>query len=293
MIEVGALYASCSDCSIDEVTLSELKSTLKNLIFNSISYDEAKRVFEKLIGSTSAVEHIWGIINVSKTPLPSTPEEDDGKHKSKSWTPIEDMRLLHAITVKGIKDWSYVAKFVGNSRTRGQCSQRWHRTLNPGISKNSWSTEDDEKLLKLVEEFGDHAWAKVSAAMSYRTDVQCRYRYQNLQKKTSNGKPTERRRGPSMKTIAKEILKSTESSNSNSRQNAAPLPVPKFDQTNLLYDSDFYSFNDERLDCHKLPSSSLPLTFKTNSFDWQKIFSHQASAFKSSQVPQIQQIFMV
>jgi hypothetical protein len=74
---------------------------------------------------------------------------------------------------------------VGNNRTSSQCSQRWQRGLDPRISRGRWTAEDEAKLLKLVAQFGEKSWIRISAAMGNRSDVQCRYRYLHLQRGSS------------------------------------------------------------------------------------------------------------
>lgn len=99
------------------------------------------------------------------------------------WRQEEDILLLAAIHRYGLGDWKSISHFVGNGRTRSQCSQRWGRALDPKIAKIPWSKEEDDNLLKLVQEFGPHTWAKIARNMSSRSDVQCRYRYIQLMKK--------------------------------------------------------------------------------------------------------------
>ncbi|KAK8892710.1 hypothetical protein M9Y10_029950 [Tritrichomonas musculus] len=108
------------------------------------------------------------------------------RKKSRQWTPEEDQRLIEAINTKGSDNWSQIAKIVGNGRTQAQCSQRWHRVLDPKISKGNWSKEEEEKLISLVESVGTKAWTKIASKMGNRSDVQCRFRYNFLLKKADN-----------------------------------------------------------------------------------------------------------
>jgi hypothetical protein len=48
-----------------------------------------------------------------------------------------------------------VARYVGNNRTRSQCSQRWQRGLDPRISRSRWTPEDEARLIGLVEKYGE------------------------------------------------------------------------------------------------------------------------------------------
>ena len=73
-----------------------------------------------------------------------------------------------------------MSRFVGGGRTRGQCAQRWTRVIDPKISKQRWTEKDDQRLCELVEKFGEKSWMRVAQALGNRTDVQCRYRYQQI-----------------------------------------------------------------------------------------------------------------
>lgn len=108
------------------------------------------------------------------------------RKKSRQWTSEEDQRLIDAMNSKGSDSWSQIAKIVGNGRTQAQCSQRWHRVLDPKISKLNWSKEEEEKLINLVGSFGTKAWTKIASKMGNRSDVQCRFRYKFLLKKADD-----------------------------------------------------------------------------------------------------------
>jgi hypothetical protein len=103
--------------------------------------------------------------------------------KTRPWTPYEDQRLLAGIHRFGLQDWPAVSLFVGNDRTKAQCSQRWGRGLDPKISKDQWTSEQDQQLLELVALHGEGNWMKISTELGTRCDVQCRYRYKQLQKR--------------------------------------------------------------------------------------------------------------
>ena len=87
------------------------------------------------------------------------------------------------------ENWNDVAEFVGGGRTRSQCSQRWYRVIDPRITKEHWTPEEEKKLLDLVQKYGEKSWIKVAAEMVGRSDVQCRYKYRKMQK-AHDGTPT-------------------------------------------------------------------------------------------------------
>ena len=110
---------------------------------------------------------------------------DNQRKKPRLWTIEEDERLKKAITIFGTSKWMAIAKYVGNGRTQSQCSQRWFRGLNPNISKNGWSQSEDELLLRTIQNIGTKSWTRIATYFTNRCDVQCRYRYQQLLKRTN------------------------------------------------------------------------------------------------------------
>ena len=106
--------------------------------------------------------------------------------KTRPWSEYEDMRLIAGILRYGLESWGTIANFVGNSRTKAQCCQRWTRGLDPRISKVSWTKEEDEKLMCMISKWGSKKWTKIASEMGNRSDVQCRYRFKQLQRKVND-----------------------------------------------------------------------------------------------------------
>lgn len=107
------------------------------------------------------------------------------RKRSSKWTPEEDERLRTAIQNNGSDNWSLISSYVGNGRTKSQCSQRWRRVLDPKIDKSNWKREEEIKLIEAVHSYGNKAWTRIAAEMGNRSDVQCRFRYKFLQKKAT------------------------------------------------------------------------------------------------------------
>lgn len=186
LLDIAVFYTQSIAPFIKQNELDMVRSLMQDYITGKIKYKECKDGVFTLIGSYESVDKVYEILNVPKEPLTEyseTNEDNAMKKRVHSWTPDEDRRLLCGITKYGLSDWAEVSKFIGNGRTRSQCSQRWHRSLNPRICKERWMPDDDERLLQYVNLYGDHAWTKVAQAFGCRTDVQCRYRYQLISKK--------------------------------------------------------------------------------------------------------------
>ncbi|CAG8647777.1 13911_t:CDS:10 [Cetraspora pellucida] len=87
------------------------------------------------------------------------------------WKKEEDEALRNAVSIYGAGNWVKVQQYV-LGRTDVQCRERWMNVLNPSIKKDSWTKEEDTKLLELVKSIGVGKWAKISAFMDGRTDNQ-------------------------------------------------------------------------------------------------------------------------
>jgi hypothetical protein len=146
--------------------------------------EDAFRHCRCCLGTDSPAQRIHSILSVSTIPLPDTSFQSARENRSKArpWTAIEDQRLIAGILRFGLEHWAEVAHFVGNGRTRPQCSQRWKRGLDPSIFRGSWSKEEEDCLFKLVATQGTSCWGKIAAQIGNRSDVQCRYHYIRMQK---------------------------------------------------------------------------------------------------------------
>jgi nuclear transport factor 2 (NTF2) superfamily protein len=143
-------------------------------------------LLQAIIGTTAPLDRISAILQIPKGQVPTAPhrETDAASHRQqpRPWSESEDNRLLAAIHRFGLESWWSVAQFVGGGRTRAQCAQRWTRGLDPRLSRNEWSFDDEERLLRFVSEYGSKRWTRIAAAMGDRSDVQCRYHFFQMKK---------------------------------------------------------------------------------------------------------------
>jgi hypothetical protein len=159
------------------------------------SFEDACQSLRPFCYDLQFVTRISDILTVPSEPLTQLEawsQSEMVKHgkrsTTRSWSVAEDNRLLAGIQKFGSPSgpqWQQIAQFVGNGRTRSQCSQRWTRVLDPRNSQAPWTHEDEQKLIALVKRYGEKAWVKVASEMENRSDVQCRYRYQHLPKSDS------------------------------------------------------------------------------------------------------------
>ena len=223
LIEVGLNYASEVCEIITPDCKKQLINTFQKFIDNRISFEKARDTVVSLVGNPVPIDKVREIISVSETPLPPVNDDDDAdsggigpkRKKTRTWTAEEDNRLLMGVYKFGLENWNSIALFVGHSRNRSQCSQRWIRVLDPHISKAPWSDEENKKLLALVKKYGTKMWVKVSSEMNRRSDVQCRYHYKQLTGANTNSQESPVQTPPSnfpptkLKTGSKSTPKKT------------------------------------------------------------------------------------
>ena len=83
--------------------------------------------------------------------------------------PEEDEQLRRAVDVLG-HAWVDVAQYVVG-RNSEQCRDRWQDYLNPSVAKGRWTEEQDNALLKVVEQVGEGKWKEVTKMLNIgRTD---------------------------------------------------------------------------------------------------------------------------
>jgi len=132
------------------------------------------------------------------------------KNKRK-WTKEEDTLLVKLAEKYKEKHWKEISKNFNNKNAL-QCFSRYKR-IRPGIVKGSWSREEDEQIIELVEIFGK-SWSKISKVLVTRNGKQIRDRFINvLDPEIKKGKFTEEEDkalvrfylyyGPKWATIAK------------------------------------------------------------------------------------------
>ncbi|XP_053724564.1 v-myb avian myeloblastosis viral oncogene homolog-like 2b isoform X1 [Synchiropus splendidus] len=102
---------------------------------------------------------------------------DGGKVKVK-WTQEEDDKLKALIQILGQNEWKTIASCIPN-HTEHQCQHRWFKVLDPELVKGPWTKEEDEKVIALVNLYGNKQWAEIAKHLKGRLGKQCRERWHN------------------------------------------------------------------------------------------------------------------
>jgi hypothetical protein len=144
--------------------------------------------FVRVLPRDEPLLQVQAILDLPEDPLPPHAESIrdslqalSTRKRTQPWSSCEDQRLIGGILRHGLENWQRVAAFVGASRNRAQCSQRWSRGLNPRILKAVWTPEEDKQLADLVAEYGRKNWAKIASILGNRSDVQCRYHFRQVE----------------------------------------------------------------------------------------------------------------
>jgi hypothetical protein len=182
--DLAVMYTLQENSTLTESQCCEIHSLVYQYLEGRLSHSALAAAYQTKFHTVAPLERLREILNVQADPIPAHRNllNPGVRRKMQQWSAIEDTRLIAAIHRFGTDPWNAVARFVGNSRTPSQCSQRWQRSLNPRISRSRWTPEEEARLLALVAHHGSRSWIRVSAEMPHRSDVQCRYRYHQIRK---------------------------------------------------------------------------------------------------------------
>ena len=105
------------------------------------------------------------------------------------WTAEEDAKLVALVRRLTNNDLSHPIKVswaklaaVMRGRNCKQCRERWFCHLDPALTQEAWTAEEDAALAAMVAVHGT-CWAKISEHMKNRSDAACRQRALRLRKR--------------------------------------------------------------------------------------------------------------
>lgn len=98
-----------------------------------------------------------------------------------SWTRQEDETIIEFVAQFGVKNWTKLADLLPG-RIGKQCRERWRNHLDPGNSKEPWTEEEDQTLIKLHEQYGNQ-WVKIATMMPGRSDNNIKNRWNSTLRK--------------------------------------------------------------------------------------------------------------
>ena len=107
------------------------------------------------------------------------------KYTKRPWQEEEDNILRDAIEKLGVPEisggkgsgktlgpqWTDIAALIPE-RVAKQCRERWRNHLDPSVSRQPWTEEENETLLQRYEKYGS-SWAEIASGMPGRPDNGC------------------------------------------------------------------------------------------------------------------------
>ena len=94
--------------------------------------------------------------------------------KRKLWSQEEDEAIKALSARYGIQNWTLISQKLSQEynvkgRTGKQCRERWHNHLDPNISKDPISPEEESIIFYRHREFGNK-WAEIASFLKGRSD---------------------------------------------------------------------------------------------------------------------------
>jgi len=139
---------------------------LKRAVEKCQTKDQIKwKSISKLVGTRTARQCMQRWIDVLRPGI-----------KKGTWSKYEDIILQRVVTLHGFQNWTEIARLIPK-RTAKQCRERWHQNLAPHLSKQPFSSEDDQLLLKLFENYGSK-WTVIAKHFKNRSAnlIKCRWK---------------------------------------------------------------------------------------------------------------------
>jgi hypothetical protein len=117
-------------------------------------------------------------------------------HARRTFSPGDDEELRRLVSSFGDNNWGFVAQQMTAGFTSRQCRERWHNYLDPYLDHESWSDDDDRRLLDEFARVGPR-WAAIAGCFAGRSGNSVRNRFFLLQRKArKKGGESEKRAAP-------------------------------------------------------------------------------------------------
>lgn len=99
------------------------------------------------------------------------------------WSTAEDDVIRQAVKKYGSNQWDRVATLLPR-KSATQCRARWYEVLDPRLSHDQWTKEEDLLLLELANRL-PNMWRSIGATLGNRSAGQCHERYEILHQRAA------------------------------------------------------------------------------------------------------------
>ncbi|KAK8888226.1 hypothetical protein M9Y10_039290 [Tritrichomonas musculus] len=94
------------------------------------------------------------------------------------FTKTEDLKLRELVERYSTDDWKIIARHLP-PRTARQCRERWCNYIDPNLTTEPWTPDEDEALLRIHEQIGNH-WKKLEEFFPKRSKNSIKKRWHML-----------------------------------------------------------------------------------------------------------------
>ena len=132
--------------------------------------------------SSTKLQLPTGAVSNAHSSKQRNPDSSPGSSATRvRWLEADDKLLIQLVSELG-HNWPLIASKM-DGRTSKQVKERWTNQLDPTISTDPWTADDDQQLVELIRELG-HSWCEISRRMKGRTESMVKNRFHaNLRKR--------------------------------------------------------------------------------------------------------------
>ncbi|OHT02573.1 hypothetical protein TRFO_30236 [Tritrichomonas foetus] len=95
------------------------------------------------------------LLKMSSDPHPRSSRLAGPSSRKVKFTKAEDQKLFMLVQEYSDNDWKVIAEHL-QPRTPRQCRERWTNYVNPKLSQDPWTQEEDMMLIEKHREYGNH-----------------------------------------------------------------------------------------------------------------------------------------
>jgi hypothetical protein len=100
------------------------------------------------------------------------------KKSTASWSTQDDALLSMLVRASPDTNWEQISRHFQNKTTQ-QVADRWNKVLDPDLVKGSWTQDEDDQIIRWVDEHGAKNWTALACSLPGRLGKQCRERWVN------------------------------------------------------------------------------------------------------------------